>query len=290
MKRTALLLFLLCNQVFAQLPETDIFLADIKNEKGSLSFSTPVNITKRKGYDNQPYFTPDGKSILFVALQDTIQSDIYKYDIASKKISQLTNTAESEYSPTLLPDGKSISVVRVDKDNGQRFYTIALNDVVHAKVVKGTDSIGYYCWLNDTSLAMFILGDAMTLQVLNVKTSERKLIASDIGRCMKLSIDKKSMYFVLKQNSSEWSIFSLDIATHSMSKIVSTLPGSEDYAVMPDGSLLMGSDGKLFQYTPGEKDWKQVADFSASVGNFYRVMVNAKGDKVALVGFTGAKP
>src|SRR5690349_13431781 len=185
MKKIVFLFALSVNSVLAQLPETDIFLADIKNDNGKLSFTTPVNITKRRGYDNQPYFTPDGKSILFVALQDTTQSDIYKYDLASKKINQVTRTAKSEYSPNITADGKSISVVRVDKDNGQRFYTIPLNDMAHPKVVKGSDSIGYYCWLNDTSLAMFILGDAMTLQILNTKTSERRLIASDIGRCMK---------------------------------------------------------------------------------------------------------
>lgn len=290
MKRILILFILSCNAAFSQLPETDIFLADIKNENGKLSFSTPVNITRRKGYDNQPYFMPDGKSILFVALHDTAQSDIFKYNIASKKIIQLTHSGESEYSPNLTLDGKSVSVVRVDKDGGQRFYTMPLNDVAQAKVVKGTDAIGYYCWLNDTSLAMFVIGDAMTLQIVNTNTSERRLIASDIGRCMKLSPDKRSMYFVLKQNDNEWAIYSLDIATSTIYKVISTLKGSEDYAVMPDGSLLMGSEGKLFQFKEGEKDWSQVADFSSSLGNFYRITLNAKGDKIAMVGFTGAKP
>jgi Tol biopolymer transport system component len=276
--------------LFAQLPETDIFIADIKNDNGKLSFSTPLNITKRKGYDNQPYFMPDGKSVLFVALKDTTQSDIYKYDLASKKLTQLTHSPESEYSPNLTPDGKSLSVVRVDKDQGQRFYTIPLNDVAHPKVVKGSDAVGYYCWLNDSLIAMFILGDAMTLQILDAKTAERKLVASDIGRCMKLTPDKKNLYFVLKQNENEWAIFNLDIATQSMTKVVSTLKGSEDYAIMPDGSLLMGSEGKLYQYKAGDKEWMQVGDFSASVGNFYRITLNAKGDRIALVGFTGAKP
>jgi tricorn protease-like protein len=275
---------------FPQMPETDIFIADIKKDKGNLSFSTPVNITNRKGYDNQPFFMPDGKSILFVAYKDTIQSDVFKYDINTKKTSQLTKSEESEYSPNLTPDGKNISVVRVDKDNGQRFYTMPWKDISRPTLVKGTDSIGYYCWLNDSSLAMFILGDVMSLQILNTKTSERKWIASDIGRCMKLSNDKKSMYFVLKQNPDEWSIFQLDILSLKMNKVISTLKGSEDYVILPDGSLLMGSEGKLFQYKSGDKDWQQVADFTSALGDFYRITVNAKGDKIALVAFTGKKP
>jgi Tol biopolymer transport system component len=276
--------------VFAQMPETDIFLADIRNENGSLSFSTPVNITNRKGYDNQPYFMPDGKSILYVAYKDTAESDIFKYDLTTKKISQVTQTSESEYSPNLTPDGKSISVVRVDIDDGQRFYTLPLDGYGHPHNFKGTDSIGYYCWLNDSALAMFILGDVMSLQILNTNTSERKWIASDIGRCMKLSPDKKSMYFVLKQNANEWAVFNLDISDLVMHKVISTLKGSEDFAITPDGSLLMGNDGKLFQNKAEEKEWRQVADFTATLANFYRITVNAKGDKIALVAFTGSKP
>jgi Tol biopolymer transport system component len=290
--KNLLVIFSLCSSAAsAQMPDTDIFLADVKNENGKLTFSQPLNITNRVGYDNQPYFMPDGKGLLYVAYRDTIQSDVYRYDLAKKKTSQVTNTKESEYSPNLSPDGKNISVVRVDKDNGQRFYSMPSNDVTQVHFIKGSDSIGYYCWLNDSSLAMFILGDAMTLQVLDIKTAGRKLIASDIGRCIKLSPDKKRMYFVLKQNEREWSIFSLDIATNGLTKVVATLKGSEDFAIMPDDSFLMGSEGKLYQYKPAsDKDWQQVADFTSSLIDFYRITVNAKGDRIALVSFTGKKP
>jgi Tol biopolymer transport system component len=276
--------------LFAQLPDTDIFIADIKDDNGNLSFSQPVNITNRNGYDNQPYFMPDGKSILYVAFKDSTQSDVFKYELASKKLTQLTKTKESEYSPNLAPDGKSISVVRVDSDTGQRFYTIPLNDFSKAQLIKGTDSIGYYCWLNDSSLAMFILGNTMSLQVLNTKTSERKWIASDIGRCMRLSPDKKKMYFVIKQNETEWAIFQLDIFTLTITKVIATLKGSEDYAILPDESLLIGSEGKLYIKKAGSNEWKETADFTSSLKDFYRITVSPKGDKIALVSFTGKKP
>src|SRR6266404_1092317 len=92
----------------AQLPETDIYLSNVLVTNGKLVFSKPENITNRKGYDNQPYFTTDGITLLFVSARDTNQTDVYVYDIRTKKISQLTNTAESEYSPALSPNGKNI--------------------------------------------------------------------------------------------------------------------------------------------------------------------------------------
>ncbi len=279
-------------QATAQLPDTDIFLADIKNNHGKISIGSPVNMTNRKGYDNQPYFTPDGKKLLFVSIKDTIHgADIYSYRLDSKLTEQLTNTLESEYSPSYSPDGRSISIVRVDSDGGQRFYNLPLKKISDAQLVKGTDSIGYYCRLNDSLLAMFVLGDAQTLQVLNMNTHEKKLIASDIGRCLKLSNDKKQLFFVLKQNKEEWSIFSMNISSFNMTKVVSTLKDNEDYALMPDGTFLMGSEGKLFKYKPDfDKEWNEVADFSSTLKSFYRISVNVKGDKIALVVYTGKKP
>ena len=291
MKKYLLLLPMVVSIAKGQLPETDIFIVDMKNENGKLTFSTPANITHRKGYDNQPYFMPDGKSLLFVAVPDTTQADIFRYDFSTKKISAVTNTKESEYSPMLSPDWKEITVVRVDTDGAQRMYSFPLSDNAKAKQIQGTDSIGYYCWMNDSSLAMFILGNSMTLQTLNPKNAARNLVASDIGRCMKLSGDKKKLFFVIKQNEDEWSVFSLDIATGEKKKIISALKGSEDFSLLPDESFLMGSKGKLYQYIPSKGEtWNEVADFSGVLGDFYRISVDAKGNRIAMVAFTGQKP
>ena len=274
-----------------QLPETDIFISDITSVNGKLVFSQPVNITKRKGYDNQPYFMPDGKSLMYVAWTDTIQSDIYQFEFDSKKTSRITSTLESEYSPALSPDEKNLCVVRVDRDKGQRFYTMPVSASSEAKALTGTDSIGYYCWLDDHTLAMFILGNAMTLQSLDIRTGTRSLIASDVGRCLKRSPDGKKLYFVIKQNENEWSVFSYDKESKTINKVVATLPKSEDFTILPDGSFLMGSKGKLYRFVQQDGEgWTELADFSAALGDFYRVSINVKGDKLAMVAFTGDKP
>jgi len=275
----------------AQLPDTDIFLADMKNDHGKFSFTDPVNMTNRIGYDNQPSFTPDGKSLLYVSIMDSVQSDVYQYDLKTKIKFRMTQTSESEYSPSYSPDARNISVVRVDTDKGQRFYNYPLKQIAQPIFIKNTDSIGYYCWLNDSLLAMFILGNAQTLQVLNVRTAERKLIASDIGRCMKLSPDKKNLFFVIKQSSREWGIFRMDIQSFQITLVATTLKGNEDYAIMPDGTILMGSDGELYKFKPDiDHDWQMIADFSKTLKSFYRISINQKGDKIAFVVYTGKKP
>jgi len=281
--------FLFLCKADAQLPETDIFLCTMKNNNGTYTFSKPENITDRKGYDNQPNFTPDGKRILYVSVSDTSQSDIYYYDLEAKVSVQFTDTKESEYSPAYTKDGKHISVVRVDEDSGQRFYMIPLNNPGNATLVKNTDSIGYACWLNETSLAMFILGPAHTLQVLNTNTSQRKLIASDIGRCMKLSPDGAKMYFVLKSNPAEWFIYSMDCKNFKLTREIVTPPRCEDFAILPDGSIIIGQEGKLF-LSKDNSDWEMVANFSNEMQDFYRIAVSKDGTRLALVAFSGKKP
>jgi hypothetical protein len=103
----------------AQAPsDTEIYLAPMKIANGAIEIGPAVDITNNPGYDNQPFFTPDGKGVLFTsvrggpstALPSTelraggaggTQTDIYKYDIAANpstgfragQISQVTEAS-----------------------------------------------------------------------------------------------------------------------------------------------------------------------------------------------------
>jgi hypothetical protein len=68
--------------------------------------------------------------------------------------------------------------------------------------------------------------------------------------------------------------------------------GVEDYAWAPDGKVYIGNKGKLFYYdtTTENNVWTEVADFSKTIGNFYRMTINAKGDKIAVVSYKGTRP
>jgi hypothetical protein len=92
-------------------PDTEIFLASLTVREGQVTIGTAVDISNNPGYDNQPSFTPDGAALLFTSVRGGRKpdpannaasgSDIYRYDVGPGRITQLTNTAESEYSPTV---------------------------------------------------------------------------------------------------------------------------------------------------------------------------------------------
>src|SRR5436190_1514118 len=126
-KNLLLPLFLLLNTTlaFAQPTTTDVWIVDISVRNNKPYPSVPVRITQNDYYDNQPCFSADGSLLYYASMPDTIQSDIYEYNIKKKSWRQLTNSMESEYQPQLIPyDKKKLSVVRVDLDKAQRFYAL----------------------------------------------------------------------------------------------------------------------------------------------------------------------
>src|SRR5262245_48260502 len=74
-------------------PGTDIFILDLSLRGGAVTLGKPVRLTDRAGYDNQPYFSPDGRSLYYTAIEGG-QSDIQHYDFASRKTEAVARTPE----------------------------------------------------------------------------------------------------------------------------------------------------------------------------------------------------
>ena len=135
--RILTLVAVLLAQAAAQPSDTDVYLATLSVRGNKVEIGTPINISDNPGYDNQPSFTPDGKAVLFTSVRGNRQanpansaatgSDIYRYDLVTQRLSQVTNTAEAEYSPTVTPDRRHISVIRVEADGTQRLWQFPID-------------------------------------------------------------------------------------------------------------------------------------------------------------------
>ncbi|MCC7180471.1 MAG: PD40 domain-containing protein [Acidobacteria bacterium] len=109
---------------------TDIHLFPMSGGVGSLTGARPQPMATSPGYENQPFFDPDGQCVLFTANRDGQQTDIYEFDRRTGATRQLTRTPEGEYSPTIPPvrpaapslarDG--FTVIRVEADGTQRLW------------------------------------------------------------------------------------------------------------------------------------------------------------------------
>ena len=262
---------------------TDIFLFDL-NLKSSQILTNGKNITERDGYDNQPSFSPDGKSVLYTSILDK-QADIYEYVLSSGQRKQITSTPDvSEYSPTFIPNTNNFSVVMVEKDGVQRLWQYS-RDGKFELTVKEILPVGYYVWKDENTLAMFVLGEHNTLHILNKATRKHTIVKADIGRSLQRIPDRNEISFVDKKNENSWMIKSLAMDSFKETEIVKTIKGSEDYIWTPDGKIIMGSNSKLFIYDPLKKrEWQEIADLKDyGVNKILRLAINSSGDKIAIV-------
>lgn len=171
--------------VGAQSPSTDVFLAPITRIGDSIVVGRPTNITHRAGYDNQPSFTPDSRSVLYTA-QAAGQTDIWRYDIGTRATRQLTRTPESEYSAHVMPGGNRFSVVRVERDSTQRLWSFAMDGTDPRLVLTALKPVGYYAWIGPTTLAAYVLGTPSTLHLVESDGSRDVVLTRDVGRAVEL--------------------------------------------------------------------------------------------------------
>jgi tricorn protease-like protein len=263
-------------------PASDIFIIDLKSE-GKLKLGQPVKITNWVGYNNQPSFLPDGQSILYTSIRDK-QADIYRYQIHGGATTQITNTPESEYSPILMPDGKSISVVRVEADGTQRLWRFPVAGGTPSLILEKIKPVGYHLWVDDYTLALFVLGKPNTLQLVDLRTGKAEVIAENPGRILRRVPHEDKFSFVHKVSDQEWLIRTVDLKTRNITTFIKTLPGVEDYAWTPAGVLLMANGAKLFARKKSDWAWVEIADFSnAGLKSITRIAVSPKGDRIAVV-------
>ncbi|MCC7186821.1 MAG: PD40 domain-containing protein [Acidobacteria bacterium] len=265
-------------------PATEIFLAPLTTSGGKVTVGRPVNITNNPGYDNQPQFLADSSCVLFSSMRDGVQTDIYRYEIASKRVVQVTNTTENEYSPTLTPDGQTFSTVRGAQ---QKLWRFTMDGTDAGLAVAHMGLIGYHVWVSPTQVATFVLGanrEPNTMQLLDLRTGSGEVLEKSIGRSLLIRPGHGTVSFVHKPQGSPWVIRELNPKTKQMTTLTTTVEGSEDLAWTPDGKIVMGQKGKLMMWSSGQKDWTDMADLTKQgVENITRLTVSPDGRWIALV-------
>lgn len=262
---------------------SDIYLASLKDKGGLVAIGNPKNITDRPGYDNQPFFTPDGTRILFTSIRDG-QADIYQYDLDAKTVSRVTKTAESEYSPTPIPGSTDFSVVQVEPDSTQRLWAFSSDGKEARLLLADSGPVGYHAWGNDANhVAIFVLGEPHYLQLVDLRRGPAVTVARDIGRSL-LKIPGRNAVSFLQKRGDMWWVEEMDLVSKKTRPLIQAVPESQDCAWTPDRVLLMATGPRVYACRPGETEWKEVADFSGKgIGNITRMAVNPDADRIALV-------
>ena len=262
-------------------PATDIWLAQLDLESSPPAVDGAFNATNRDGYDNQPFFEPEGGGLVYTSERDG-QTDIYRLKLDGMVITQLTETSESEYSPTITPGGLLMSVIRVESDGTQRLWSFRRDGSSPELAASDVAPVGYHAWTEDGALAMFVLGEPATLQIRRGTDDPVETAASDIGRSLHPLPDGSGFSF-LHRVDGEWRIRALDMSSGEITELGAPFEDSQDMAWTSDGRIIMAAGSRVaIRSIPG--DWTVIGDLSADGAvELTRVAVHPDGTQLALV-------
>lgn len=248
------------SMAIAQVPDTEIFLFRVEKKDTVYVLKNPLNISHRKGYDNQPIFNSDDKSILYVSIDSSNQADVLQYLIAKKQTKFLTKTEVSEYSPTIIPDGTAFTCVVVEKDSTQRIWKYGLDGTFQSVLDEATDSVGYYTWLNPDSLLYYKLTNPHSLRVLDIKNQTDKWLCNNPTRAFKIINYSLFMYVIKDSTSTEFRIYNPILRESKLYCVANAV--YEDFVWHPNFGLVISDVSNLKHYNEKTQTWEVLFSFS----------------------------
>lgn len=254
----------LAGPVRAQIPATDIWVARLAVEEGHVHIGVPRNVTARPGYDNQPAFLPDGSGFLFSAAAPGQPTDVWRWDAADEVLSRVTHSPESEYSPTPLnwPPG-GFCAVRVEADSTQRLWSFDMAGDDARLVLADVDSVGYFGWIDPSTVAVFIVGDPNTLRIVDVPTQHETPVARHVGRFIRCIPGTRDLSFTARVEDGRQAFFVLPFEDSKPERLVDP-PGDGQDAAWAGETLLATTASALYAARPfDDGKWIKVADLGA---------------------------
>jgi hypothetical protein len=241
----------------------------------------------RKGYTNQPFFTPTGDLLVSVRKARESQNDIWLLSLSSKKCKRLTQTKANEYSPQVQPGGGKYSVLRQldDEPIDQQVMSFSTTGGKTISLTPDVNDIGYYAWLNPEELVLYrIDGESNRLSSYSIRDQKSRRITTAIGRTL-ISDGKGSVYYVHKFSAEYWYLKKYSQSSAVVDVLAETPAKSEDFAMAPDGTFFMGKDQKLMFLSSKDPDtWKVCMDLSLyGIQHITRMAISPDGRLLALV-------
>jgi len=280
--------FFISNCCFSQMPETDIWVVNLIKKEGKYSFEKPLNVTNRKGYDNQPSFSSDGKVMYYASNKDSNQTDIFVYNFKNKTTQLLCQTIESEYSPTLTNDKRFLTCVTVLKDSSQKLVNYDIeNKIAPIEIsdkINNPDSVGYFTWLNKDTVLYYKLTNPHSLRAWNIHTNKDVWICDNPTRAFKKFGNSSQFIYGLKKDSSsvEFRIYN---PTLKESKIYASYPSlNEDFVWNEELGLIKSENAELLCYHQSSKTWQVLFSFSQlGIKKITRFVFDTKNKRLAIV-------
>lgn len=258
---------------------TEIHLFDLLSQGEKITVVNGKNISNSEGYDSQPYFLT--KDVLIYAGTRNGNTEIIQYTKGKER--QFNAVTEGgEYSPQMISGGRTVSAVRLDPNGYQRLYSYNPRSAVSKEIVKDA-VVAYYTWANETTLvAADIVEDDLHLVIHNIESGKNTDLEISVGRSFH-KIPNTNLISFIDKTEDNWVVKSINPQTLEIKEIAPLIPGVEDIAWLPNGSLLASKENTIFIKNK-DKQWTSLHSFEDdNLKNLSRIAVSPDGSQLAVV-------
>ncbi len=287
-------LFLLLSSA-ASASNSQLLLGELGRDGNQPRILSLMPVTPSQGYHNQPFFHPDEPVLFYTAElsgQDGSQMDSMALNLDTMDAINLTQSSQSEYSPTLMTDGQGLSVIRVDDEGKQWLWRFSLAQPDNQRLLD-IEPIGYHAWVDDTKAILFVLGSPNSLQLASIVSGKSVVLDRHIGPSLYQIPATTLMSYskaMSKDEDPRWIVRAVNPATGDKQDIAVLPKGAYYYAWLPEGKLIAAVGTRLY-YWDGKNEshtvtsaWVPFAQVaSACAGTITRLAVNPTSNRIALV-------
>jgi hypothetical protein len=240
---------------------------------------TPVLVTDKVGYVNQPAFTPDGTGLYFTWRPDGGQSDLWLHDLRSHTERQVTCTSAEEYVAGPLPDG-GLTAIRVEPDLTKHLVVLAPREQV---LFPAVTNLGAYRWVDDHTVALMTATreGATALALGDVTTGVVAPIADHVGGALAVIPGTRAISYV-DTSADHMVLRRADVASRATAELFALPDGTDTVAWLADGSAIAGTGTKLVRHAGNA--WTDIADLAGTLaGPITRVVISPDQRQLAIV-------
>lgn len=288
MVRSAFLLLSLLGALAAraQVLTTEVWLGRLDMRDGRFAVSDLRNISNHPGYDNQPAFFPDGKSLLFTTEAESVAETglgvhAVRYDVDSGEAVALKTVRG--FSPTPTPDAKFITTLREG--------TVWLHDVDGKPVeslLPQVKTAGYYTRMDDDRWILFMNEPDRRIAIWDQRTySLAKVVPNAVTAPYRVPGEMAVTFVVQEGEKKTLRHLALTDDRGSLDRELGVIPFKTGghHVWTSRGTLLMASGNTIYEWDRNRpEDWKVVHRFSEpDLQGITRIALSPGEDRIALV-------
>jgi hypothetical protein len=262
----------------AQVLTTEVHLGTLDMREGRFVVGEMKNISNHPGYDNQPSFYADGKSVVFSSEADSVAEtglgiQAIRYDIATGKTTKLTKVRG--FSPTPVAGGimtlREGTVWKYDGDGKGR------------ALLPEVKTAGYFTRFDDENWILFMNEEQRHIAIWNGKTLER-VVPNAITAPYRIP-GQRAVTFVVQEGETK-TLMRMDLAG-DRGTVLATIPFKTGghHVWTSRGTLLMASGNAIHEWNPAKpEEWPVVHRFSEpDVQGITRIALSPSEDRIAVV-------